>query len=241
MLISIEDDMGRFFRDRIKLAVGDLRFYGAAIRVVKKKAILGVQLQERLQFWDLAAAEKLGELSLGPKGTEPSWRWSRDGTVLATLAWEEREIVLREMPSFKKAAVVPPEESYRWQGFTIQFLPDGKTLGVIEKGKEGNSRLVLVATTTGKRQTVTTCDAGGAWAVSDDRKLVATSGEKQTIHVWDAELGRKLLTFKSRSLRGDYYSCLAFSPNRKVLAAGSSQGALELWPVAEALERKADN
>jgi WD40 repeat protein len=159
--------------------------------------------------------------------------FSPDGTTLASgEGWDERikdedhnrtdrVIRLWDVRTGKQLHVLRGDRA-RAVG-RMEFSPDGKVLAArvtwgLDLWDVATGKLLRRV---GERVAVT----GGTF--SPDGKLLATGGDREPAHVWEAGTGRKVLTLEgSRYCRRD----LVFSPDGKVLAGTWVDGAtLCLW------------
>lgn len=102
---------------------------------------------------------------------------------------------------------------------------------------ENNVARLLDARTGKETQTLSGHDGkihDSAW--TRDGRLVATSGFDTTVRVWEAGTGKALLNVKPF---GNFACSVAFSPDGKVVAAGSSNdGQLKLFDVSSGKARE---
>ncbi|MER7705362.1 trypsin-like peptidase domain-containing protein [Kitasatospora sp. NPDC097605] len=71
-------------------------------------------------------------------------------------------------------------------------------------------------------------EAVDAVAFSPDGKTLATSGDDQTVHLWEVATGRTTATLTGH---GDTVWAVAFSPDGKTLATASFDGTARLWDI----------
>ena len=139
-----------------------------------------------------------------------------------------------------KERVTFPEQGVGVWSMTLS--PDGKTLVM---GLQ-NGTIKLWDTLTANPKSVLGSHAHGvvALAFTPDGKTLASGSRDKTLKLWDVRTGRntatwvpraedanKPLDFSAQSMFNDV-SCLAFSPDGKLLASGSTDKAIRLWEVA---------
>lgn len=123
---------------------------------------------------------------------------------------------------------------------SIAFSLDGAKLA--GTGPAGTVRLWDM--TTGKALDLTGAGHAGevvSLAVSTDGKLLASGGGDNTVRVWDRSTGKELHRFTGpkggnsdqtgRPVAGASFA-VAFAPNGKTLAAGWTNGSIQLWDLA---------
>src|SRR5207237_2887651 len=71
-------------------------------------------------------------------------------------------------------------------------------------------------------------------AFSPDCKMLASSGSKNTIRLWQVETGKLITTLTGHS---DDVSSLSFSADGRTLASGSADRTIKLWEVATGTAR----
>jgi WD40 repeat protein len=104
------------------------------------------------------------------------------------------------------------------------FSPDGKRLAV-----EGNFSLGLWDVDTGRLRNIVKGDFGSGVTFSPDGKLFA-SPSNSVVKLWDGATGSPVRTLTDTEDDGSVNS-LAFSPDGKSLAWGSSRNKVTLWDV----------
>src|SRR5438034_629799 len=73
-----------------------------------------------------------------------------------------------------------------------------------------------------------------SWSVRSDMAL-SRGGADNMVKRWDAGAGKEKATIEAHL---GPVTCLAFSPDGKLLASGSKDKSAKLWDVGKALERK---
>lgn len=161
--------------------------------------------------------------------------FSPEGTTLAT-ASHDRTLKLWDVGSHKEVSTL---KGHAQQVNTLRFSPDGKTLA--SGSNDGTIKLWNVAsrqelaTLKGHREPVTKV------AFSPDGKTLASSSSDSGVKLWNVATFKEVVTLdlhetrigKLLSLRAGAQKidvlALAFSPDGRTLAAGSSDSEVRLW------------
>lgn len=168
----------------------------------------------------------LGDLESGSPlanlpGSSRLFRWSPDGTTLATLTPADAGVQLWDASTAKPIRVLTDDE---WPATNLTWSPDGKTIAA----NVGNGSEIRLWDVDGARSTFSLKGGGTSrptWA--PDSKTLATVGDK-TIFLWDASSGE--LTGKLDGCSEDLR--FAWSPNAKILASISHKSrTIQLWDV----------
>ena len=77
---------------------------------------------------------------------------------------------------------------------------------------------------------------GTAGVINADENLVATALGKE-IKLWDLQTEKEIATLSGATGHGDTVTCLAFSPDSRLLASGSEDQTIRLWDVPTAKMR----
>ncbi len=200
------------------------------------------QVDAWIRLWDLPSGKVIGEL----KGASwaQSLSFSPNGKMIAAAVQGEPLRLLDCKTGTRLRRFEGAEDSWG----PLAFSPDGKTLAAAS----GTRRTVrLWDTATGKQLHAFDDGPGPALqnyvVFSPDGKTMATAsgGEKtKTIHLWDVATGKEVRQFENELGTGS----LTFSPDGKILAAGSTSNfsnlskdmeeprLIHLWDVATGRE-----
>jgi WD40 repeat protein len=166
--------------------------------------------------------------------------FSPDGKTLASIG-SNGTMRLWDVAAGRQRAVL--QGPSRW-GRSVAFSPDGKTLAAawlteVTQGKE-RGELQIWDATPGRERIALRWPVGfiNAVAFSPDGTALASS-DRDGVRLWDPATGR-LRT----SLGSDGIACVAFSPDRRLIAAGSGRTGTtvmcgRLWDVTQALRQAA--
>jgi WD40 repeat protein/uncharacterized caspase-like protein len=170
------------------------------------------------KLWDLVSGRELRTLVAGPsamQGLPVSVAFSRDGKTLATGA---QVVKLWDARSGKEIRTIKVTESTNPTETPIAFSYDGKVLAT------GGKSIKLWDLATGNPLRTL---PGGATALSfsPDRQTLAGT-DRTEIKLWNITSGQEIQTLAGSQLGVD---SVAFNPDGKLLAIGSSDNTIALW------------
>lgn len=170
------------------------------------------------RFWHLAERgnEGLNDLTFAP-----------DGRTLAALGYQDGCISLWEVPSGALLRKWEADDADRCG--ELAFSPDGRLLGV-----GSNDGVRLWDAHTGRlvrKLTKNWADAHGVAFSPDGRLLAGAMALQGTVDLWDVATGKRAARFEPEPHpvvpadsphKGEWFECVAFSPDGTLAAAGST-------------------
>jgi WD40 repeat protein len=226
------------------------------------KGVFAATKSGKARLWDVAGGREQPDLPSKVRTFEPSftaWRrfvaLSPDGKALAMgslRSFGDELVSLWGIPGGKLLAEIEPSgrveqhASFGRDAFeNLVLSADGRTLAVCVS-HAGNANaynccnepvVSLWEVPTGKAVSGFKAQStyGHALALSPDGKLAALEGnatmggDGATVLLYDAGMGKLLRQWHAHTVP---VRCLAFSPDRRLLASGSADGTVLLWEVA---------
>jgi WD40 repeat protein len=178
-----------------------------------------------LKLWDVSTGKVTTTLA-GHRGSVMALAFNQDGTTLISGS-SDRTFKLWDMATYKN--VVTRSSEGGWGVGSLSLSPDGRTLALAS----GYVRLFSMGGGRGRQ-----LGSGYARSVafSPDGKTVASISQKG-LELWDVDTGKNLLTVGSLILTAtsrvnSVVECIAFSPDGKFLAGGSSDKTIRFWDMA---------
>jgi WD40 repeat protein len=178
------------------------------------------------RIWDVASGKEIATLN-GHALDVRSVAFAPDGKILATGGWD-RQVKLWDTTTWRETATLKGHSEGIWE---LAFSPDGKSL--VTGGEDDTAKLWRVNTTQGqdtieKRYP----DEVRVVAYSADGKKMATASNLR-VEIWDARAGKLL----SSLITAAKTRAIAFSPDSKWLAVGTTADAVAILELATGKER----
>jgi WD40 repeat protein/serine/threonine protein kinase len=209
------------------------------------RRLASMGLDPRVRIWDAATGKELVTLPTGPviRGVAFSADWQglasggADGTVRV---WDPANN--REMLTLGRTT--------RGPGLLgVAFSPDGRRLGsaggdTVRVWDAATGQELLTLTGHASRRTVDedgrplppgslSISGTSGMAFSPDGRRLGSAGGDDTVRVWDATTGEKLLTLKGHTSR---VRAIAFSPDGRRLASAGRDQTVRIWDAASGHE-----
>jgi WD40 repeat protein len=200
------------------------------------------QSGDGVTVWDTSTGQQQRHLNLPGAGIE---LFSPDGRRVVTSGPGNEVCQIRDIASGRELSRLRKEKSLGPE-LSVTFSPDGKWL--VSKNDQG---LHVWDAATGKHLRELTPQPRGPvlLAIAPDSNTLAVGVRNHlwfsTIHLWDIQAGKKVLTFGGEQFlpfEGDELvlpevtTSLAFSPDGRTLVSGGSTGTVRLWEVATGKE-----
>jgi WD40 repeat protein len=196
------------------------------------KLIASSTIQGAVRLWDAENAKPLGTLP-HDSGMIYSMAFAPDGKTLAVGVYEQERMRVSGEVRLWNIATKRLRETLKREPSCgvgrIAFSPDGKTLAAEEESKAGvraSSKVEVALWDLSTRQVRTALNTSATGLTfSPDGKSVITAG--QGLRVWGVEAGTE-----SANLAGSY-SCLACSPDGRLVALGDYTGKITVWDLTK--------
>jgi WD40 repeat protein len=148
--------------------------------------------------------------------------WSPEGNRFATISLTDASMVQvwdaqtgHNLASFHLSAPVS-DTGLVWTPDGTRIITSGDEVNVLDVAAQ---RIVL-------KVIPTKIDLLPLWALSTDGKRLASLSGTDTVQIWDAVTGRKLNVYQSP---GNTVKVVAWSPDRRTIATGSTDGTVRVW------------
>lgn len=174
-----------------------------------------------VHLWDAASGQALRQLERLHDDVE-QLAFSPDGRVLASADFGDA-VRWWDPATGKKTGRI------HQGGDCVAFSPDGKTVAT------GHLDVELWDVATSKTRTLDGEGIASFVAFSPDGKMLA-AGDDKKIDLWDVGSGAVARSFSSPEAR---FTCLGFSPDGRLLAAGGRDQKVRVWEVATGKELRA--
>jgi WD40 repeat protein len=217
---------------RLRTLEGHSKAISSVAFIPDGKGLVSGSHDATIKLWDLTTGRQLQTLT-GHSGQIETIALSPDGKLL-TSGGEDRAIRLWEMTTGKALQTLA---GHPRTVFAVAFSPDGKM--VLSGGSEHMLKLWDVTAGRELRTLRRRAVMSGQIAISPDGKTLAGGGIGPTVKLWDLFTGQEPNTLKGAAIPlpqhlaqvnlMDEVSCIAYSPDGKILASGNMNDTIELW------------
>jgi WD40 repeat protein len=217
---------------------------GAALAFSRDGKVLATGNKDGLlRLWDTVTGKELSD-PRAHQGVVRAVAFAPDGGLVASASGIDGTLRLWGVATGAqlRKVVVRTKKDYAWGDTdlkSVQFAPDGKTLALTTNA--GVVRIYDVVTGRPVRELAHEGSFVRSVAYSLDGKYLASSGwHEQAVRVWEAATGRLVYKIVPQDRDGEVHA-VAFSPDGKLLATGSSGRGLDrekgeetihLWDLA---------
>jgi eukaryotic-like serine/threonine-protein kinase len=178
-----------------------------------------------LSVFDIDSGREVLSLR-GHSGSVRGVAFSPDGKQIASGSWDKVKTWDATSAQGTLTINLQLPEPGGWEQ-TVAFSPDGRSLVT------GNRKSLKVIDTATGREIRALDDGGCPAAFSPDGKTVAgRSTGPDTIFVWDARSGRKVLQLCEELREHLGVASLAYHPDGKRIASGGGDGSVIIWDAA---------
>ncbi|MEU6724520.1 serine/threonine-protein kinase [Nonomuraea wenchangensis] len=183
------------------------------------------------ELWDVAARRRLARLVPAAGGSPVALAFGPDGRTLAVGTSYPATVTLWDTGDPASPRAVPIAGADEVEG--LVFAPDGRTLVVSpQSAARGRARAEARDVATGRRTAVLPHTGGSRMAFRPDGGALAVNGRDNAL--LDLRTGR---TAEAPFAAADGVRAIAYSPDGKVLATGTTTEGVTLWDGAGLLRR----
>jgi WD40 repeat protein len=175
-----------------------------------------------VRLWEIASGKVLFREVGSYESRVAALAFSPDGKMLAS-AGPHSQIALWDVPSGKPQELVP---HHRKEVLRVEFTPDGEQVVTAERDR----RIGVWRSSDGKHIRWLYPDSPTAvgMALSPIAPVLATTGEDNTVCLWDLKTGRRQARFSV----DDEHGLLCFSPDGKTLVQSGAGAGIHAYDVA---------
>lgn len=232
-LLTVDDERARTWDTATGRELASFRGHGKDLRYAALsdhgQLVASVGSEPAIMVWNSASGKLRATLKSPSLGSVSGLRFAAHGKLLASGDSSNKGTVRLWDVSTEKERGNIPNVMAAWS-----ISGDGRT--VVTVGHDTVTRLSSGLT----GQEITRLPLGPYWPAlvkfsPDGRLLVTASGGNDTVKVWEAATGKPRVALQG--LNSGQASALSFAADGKTLAAGRSDGRIDVWETASGISR----